>query len=274
MARPRMPLTRRCSPSSASVPRRAATSPTSPVGALSGRGRRGSALHTQRGERHAPEHRPGRGAAPQDAPLGQGDPARDPSQGTTRARTTRAAEPSACCLTSGAACPRCGLRLRRAQPRNALRAARAALSRFSPGSWLPAHVPLADDRKQTGDRQRARDARIPRECAYLHERACSQRSPSARWSSSRLLLPTLRVTTRSRRSTPRSCGSSTQPEECGPGEPFIPTDVDVLFDEPTVAFRGPWNRTDLVKIAPVATDLAQSVRAPPRLSRRSARCRL
>ena len=30
-----------------------------------------------------------------------------------------------------------------------------------------------------------------------------------------------------------------QPEECGPGEPFIPTDVDVLFDEPTVAFRGP-----------------------------------
>ena len=46
-----------------------------------------------------------------------------------------------------------------------------------------------------------------------------------------------------------------QPEECGPGEPFIPTDVDVLFDEPTVAFRGPWNRTDLVKIAPVATDL-------------------
>ena len=46
-----------------------------------------------------------------------------------------------------------------------------------------------------------------------------------------------------------------QPEECGQGEPFIPTDVDVLFDEPTVAFRGPWNRTDLVKIAPVATDL-------------------
>ncbi len=46
-----------------------------------------------------------------------------------------------------------------------------------------------------------------------------------------------------------------QPEECGPGEPYIPTDVDVIFGEPTVAFRGPWNRTDLVKIAPVATDL-------------------
>ena len=46
-----------------------------------------------------------------------------------------------------------------------------------------------------------------------------------------------------------------QPEECGPGEPYIPTDVDVLFNEPTVALRGPWNRTDLVKIAPRATDL-------------------
>jgi len=46
-----------------------------------------------------------------------------------------------------------------------------------------------------------------------------------------------------------------QPEECGPGEPYIPTDVDVLFDEPTVAFRGPWNRTDLVRIGPAAGDL-------------------
>src|SRR3954451_2587819 len=46
-----------------------------------------------------------------------------------------------------------------------------------------------------------------------------------------------------------------QPEECGPGEPYIPTDVDVLFDEPTVALRGPWNPTDLVKIAPTASDL-------------------
>ena len=53
----------------------------------------------------------------------------------------------------------------------------------------------------------------------------------------------------------RSSASSTQPEECGPGEPYIPTDVDVLFDEPTVALRGPWNRTDLVKIGPEATDL-------------------
>jgi len=46
-----------------------------------------------------------------------------------------------------------------------------------------------------------------------------------------------------------------QPEECGPGEPYEPMDVDRLFDEPTVALRGPWNAFDLVKIAPRAKDL-------------------
>jgi hypothetical protein len=46
-----------------------------------------------------------------------------------------------------------------------------------------------------------------------------------------------------------------QAEECGHGEPYIPTDVKVLFGEPTVALRGPWNSTDLVKIGPSATDL-------------------
>ena len=47
-----------------------------------------------------------------------------------------------------------------------------------------------------------------------------------------------------------------QDEECGPGEPFEPIDVDLLFGENTVALRGPWNASDLVKIAPEATDLA------------------
>jgi hypothetical protein len=46
-----------------------------------------------------------------------------------------------------------------------------------------------------------------------------------------------------------------QTEECGHGEPYRPIDVDVLFDEPTVALRGPWNPVDLVKIGPVADDL-------------------
>jgi hypothetical protein len=47
-----------------------------------------------------------------------------------------------------------------------------------------------------------------------------------------------------------------QPEACGPGEPYEPTDVDVLFDEPTVALRGPRNAADLVKIGPSVDDVA------------------
>jgi hypothetical protein len=47
-----------------------------------------------------------------------------------------------------------------------------------------------------------------------------------------------------------------QKEECGPGEPYKPIDVDALFGEPTVALRGPWNAFDLVKIGPTARDLA------------------
>ena len=56
-----------------------------------------------------------------------------------------------------------------------------------------------------------------------------------------------------------------QQEPCGPGEPYEPMDVNALFDEPSVALRGPWNATDLVKIAPVAKDLAGPLRLPPRL---------
>jgi hypothetical protein len=46
-----------------------------------------------------------------------------------------------------------------------------------------------------------------------------------------------------------------QKAECGPGEPYEPIDVDALFDEDTVALRGPWNPSDLVKIGPPAEDL-------------------
>ena len=46
-----------------------------------------------------------------------------------------------------------------------------------------------------------------------------------------------------------------QAQECGPGEPYEPIDVDALLDEPTVALRGPWGSDDLVKIAPAADDL-------------------
>ena len=46
-----------------------------------------------------------------------------------------------------------------------------------------------------------------------------------------------------------------QQDVCGYGEPFIPTDIDLLLDEPTVGLRGPWNVTDLVEIGPSADDL-------------------
>jgi hypothetical protein len=50
-----------------------------------------------------------------------------------------------------------------------------------------------------------------------------------------------------------------QDKECGPGEPYAPMDVNVLFGEPTVALRGPWSANDLVKIAPTAQDLARGL---------------
>ena len=40
---------------------------------------------------------------------------------------------------------------------------------------------------------------------------------------------------------------------CLPGKPYLPLDVNLLFDEPTVALRGPWGN-DLVKIAPNAQE--------------------
>lgn len=48
-----------------------------------------------------------------------------------------------------------------------------------------------------------------------------------------------------------------QEEECGYGEPYLPLDVDRLFDQQTVALRGPWTPTDLVKIGPSADDLSE-----------------
>ncbi len=40
-----------------------------------------------------------------------------------------------------------------------------------------------------------------------------------------------------------------------PGEPYEPLDVDVLFDEPTVALRGPWSPPETGRVAPSADDL-------------------
>lgn len=47
-----------------------------------------------------------------------------------------------------------------------------------------------------------------------------------------------------------------QDEPCGPGEPYLPSDVGVLFDNPTIALRGPWTPRDLVQVGPSAEDVA------------------
>jgi hypothetical protein len=46
-----------------------------------------------------------------------------------------------------------------------------------------------------------------------------------------------------------------QTEECGPGEPYRPSDIDAFLDEETVSLRGPWRSNDLVEIAPAGEDL-------------------
>lgn len=50
-----------------------------------------------------------------------------------------------------------------------------------------------------------------------------------------------------------------QKVDCGPGEPFVPTDVDSLLGNDTVALRGPWTTDDLVKIAPTGGDLGKGL---------------
>jgi hypothetical protein len=50
-----------------------------------------------------------------------------------------------------------------------------------------------------------------------------------------------------------------QPEECGPGEPYEPIDVDAILDEETVSLRGPWRSNDLVEIGPSADELGRGL---------------
>jgi hypothetical protein len=50
-----------------------------------------------------------------------------------------------------------------------------------------------------------------------------------------------------------------QAQECGYGESYEPINVDLLFDEQTVALRGPWGPSDLIKVAPTAKDLSSNL---------------
>jgi hypothetical protein len=50
-----------------------------------------------------------------------------------------------------------------------------------------------------------------------------------------------------------------QAQDCGYGESYEPIDVDLLFDEETVALRGPWGPGDLIKVGPTAKDLSSNL---------------
>ncbi len=50
-----------------------------------------------------------------------------------------------------------------------------------------------------------------------------------------------------------------QLEPCGPGEPYQPTDVDVILPSPEVALRGPWLDGDLIQVGPDERDLARGL---------------
>jgi hypothetical protein len=50
-----------------------------------------------------------------------------------------------------------------------------------------------------------------------------------------------------------------QEEECGPGEPYEPIDIDAILDEDTVSLRGPWKSNDLVTIAPSGDELGRGL---------------
>jgi hypothetical protein len=46
---------------------------------------------------------------------------------------------------------------------------------------------------------------------------------------------------------------------CEPGKPYLPINLNLLFGERTVALRGPWSPGDLVKIGPTANDLSKGL---------------
>ncbi len=51
-----------------------------------------------------------------------------------------------------------------------------------------------------------------------------------------------------------------QPEPCGAGEPYQPSDVDALLGDDSVALRGPWTQQDLIAVGPDAKALSRPLR--------------
>jgi hypothetical protein len=50
-----------------------------------------------------------------------------------------------------------------------------------------------------------------------------------------------------------------QEKPCGHGEALVPTEVNLVLGNSDVVLRGPWDRTNQIKVAPTASDLAQGL---------------
>lgn len=50
-----------------------------------------------------------------------------------------------------------------------------------------------------------------------------------------------------------------QDVECGPGEPYQPSDVDLVLGDESVALRGPWSESEVVKAGPTGADLGDGL---------------
>ena len=50
-----------------------------------------------------------------------------------------------------------------------------------------------------------------------------------------------------------------QDVECGPGEPYQPSDVDLVLGDQSVALRGPWTGDEVIKVGPTADDLSEGL---------------
>jgi hypothetical protein len=50
-----------------------------------------------------------------------------------------------------------------------------------------------------------------------------------------------------------------QKEDCGHGEAFVPTNVNLILGQPEVVLRGPWDKTNIIKIGPTAQDLSRGL---------------
>jgi hypothetical protein len=50
-----------------------------------------------------------------------------------------------------------------------------------------------------------------------------------------------------------------QSEPCAHGEPYEPTNVNLVLRNPGVALHGPWNTSNIVKVAPTARDLSNGL---------------